>query len=182
MKYLLMLLLLVFTSNQLMGQDTWSGYQPPSNQIKPGHGSSSFGYPQPVVSNEYEPTSGRDSNAPSQSMPILHSIFPISQFSARSRGIAENHTSSNNQCRDGKCRGSFERFVDFKLINYQRSDSGYCGEDRDPYGCLGESKQLLHSNGIQSHPTSHANPSAGVLKKMAHFWPGARVLKLHSSK
>ena len=29
---------------------------------------------------------------------------------------------------------------DFKLINYQRSDNGYCGPGADRFGCLGESK------------------------------------------
>ena len=29
----------------------------------------------------------------------------------------------------------------FKLLNYQRSDNGYCGPGADPFGCLGESQQ-----------------------------------------
>lgn len=47
---------------------------------------------------------------------------------------------------DDPCRprltSGYDRLGDFRLINYRRSDDGYCGMGRDPYGCLGESKQL----------------------------------------
>ncbi len=46
---------------------------------------------------------------------------------------------------DDPCRprltNGYDRLGDFRLINYQRSDNGHCGPGRDPYGCLGESKQ-----------------------------------------
>lgn len=44
-------------------------------------------------------------------------------------------------CRQ-RLTGAFDKLTDFKLIPYQRTDNGYCGPGRDPYGCLGESRQL----------------------------------------
>jgi hypothetical protein len=34
----------------------------------------------------------------------------------------------------------FDHLANFKLINYHRTDNGYCGVGADPYGCLGESR------------------------------------------
>ena len=42
----------------------------------------------------------------------------------------------------------FDKLTDFKLIDYQRTDNGYCGEDSDPYGCLGESRMI--ASGVTS--------------------------------
>ena len=44
-----------------------------------------------------------------------------------------------------RCVDVFDRFIDFKLVDYQRTDNGYCGEDSDPYGCLGESRMIASS-------------------------------------
>jgi hypothetical protein len=46
-----------------------------------------------------------------------------------------NRTSSRRRIND-----CFDHLVDFKLIDYQRTDNGYCGNGADPYGCLGESR------------------------------------------
>ena len=43
-------------------------------------------------------------------------------------------------CQKKRIVDAFDKFADFKLIDYQRKDNGYCGEDSDPYGCLGESR------------------------------------------
>lgn len=37
---------------------------------------------------------------------------------------------------------AFNKFVDFKLIEYHRKDNGYCGKDSDPYGCLSENRMI----------------------------------------
>ena len=43
-------------------------------------------------------------------------------------------------CPQKKLTDCFDRLVNFRLIDYQRTDNGYCGPGSDPYGCLGESK------------------------------------------
>lgn len=43
-------------------------------------------------------------------------------------------------CQEKRVVDMFDRLADFKLINYQRTDNGYCGRGADPYGCLGESR------------------------------------------
>ena len=54
-----------------------------------------------------------------------------------------------DDCRTNTCnprpRDIFDKFEDFKLIAYQRTDNGFtgnngCGRNADPFGCLGESK------------------------------------------
>jgi hypothetical protein len=45
-------------------------------------------------------------------------------------------------CQDKRFVDVFDKFADFKLINYHRTDNGYHGEDSDPYGCLGESRMI----------------------------------------
>ena len=67
----------------------------------------------------------------------------------------ENHSS---QCQCQKCKGGkkindlFDGLVNFRLINYQRTDNGYCGPGSDPYGCLGESKVMGVGFRIPSQP------------------------------
>ena len=43
-------------------------------------------------------------------------------------------------CQKPKLNDAFDRLANFRLIDYQRTDNGYCGPGSDPYGCLGESK------------------------------------------
>lgn len=60
--------------------------------------------------------------------------------------IRENKRPNFSAWLEDPCRPRFtnvyDRIGDFKLIPYQRKDNGYCGVGRDPYGCLGESRQL----------------------------------------
>ncbi len=39
-----------------------------------------------------------------------------------------------------KVNDLFDGLSNFRLIDYNRTDNGYCGPESDPYGCLGESK------------------------------------------
>ncbi len=43
-------------------------------------------------------------------------------------------------CPEKRLVDVFDRLANFRLIDYQRTDNGYCGPEADPYGCLGESK------------------------------------------
>lgn len=52
-------------------------------------------------------------------------------------------------CQQKKLTDCFDRLVNFRLIDYQRTDNGYCGPGSDPYGCLGESKVVNASFGYQ---------------------------------
>jgi hypothetical protein len=45
-------------------------------------------------------------------------------------------------CQKPKLNDMFDRFTNFRLLDYDRTDNGYCGPERDPYGCLGESKAV----------------------------------------
>ena len=54
-------------------------------------------------------------------------------------------------CQQKKLVDVFDRLTNFRLIDYQRTDNGYCGPESDPYGCLGESK---HFGGVQQIPAS----------------------------
>ena len=45
-------------------------------------------------------------------------------------------------CQEKRIVDVFDKFADFRLIDYHRTDNGYCGEDSDPYGCLGESRMF----------------------------------------
>jgi len=45
-------------------------------------------------------------------------------------------------CQKKRIVDVYDRFIDFKLINYQRHDNGYCGDGADPYGCLSESRMV----------------------------------------
>ena len=54
-------------------------------------------------------------------------------------------------CQEKKLVDVFDRLTNFRLIDYQRTDNGYCGPESDPYGCLGESK---HFGSVQQIPAS----------------------------
>jgi len=43
-------------------------------------------------------------------------------------------------CPKKRLSDRLDSLATFKLIDYQRSDNGYCGRGADPYGCLGESQ------------------------------------------
>ena len=43
-------------------------------------------------------------------------------------------------CQKKKLIDCFDKLANFRLIDYNRTDNGYCGVGADPYGCLGESK------------------------------------------
>lgn len=45
-------------------------------------------------------------------------------------------------CQPKRIVDVFDKFIDFKLVDYQRKDNGYCGKGADPYGCLGESRMV----------------------------------------
>ena len=47
---------------------------------------------------------------------------------------------TSNSCRRRPLLDAFDPLVDFKLIPYQRTDSGHVGPHTDCFGCLGESK------------------------------------------
>ena len=47
-----------------------------------------------------------------------------------------------NGCQSKRCVDVFDHLIDFKLVDYQRTDNGYCGPEADPYGCLGEQASL----------------------------------------
>ena len=61
------------------------------------------------------------------------------------------------ECREAQCGrnclDSLDRFADFRLSRYARRDNGECGNffgfNKDPYGCLGESKQFSRVSGVQ---------------------------------
>ena len=61
------------------------------------------------------------------------------------------------QCGGGnkkKVNDLFDGLANFRLINYQRTDNGYCGPEADPYGCLGESKLLGVGYRVPSEPVA----------------------------
>ena len=66
-----------------------------------------------------------------------------------------------SQCQCQKCNGGrkvndlFDGLANFRLINYQRTDNGYCGPGADPYGCLGESKVMGVGYRIPSEPANY---------------------------
>jgi len=59
-------------------------------------------------------------------------------------------------CQKPKPNDVFDRFANFRLIDYQRTDNGYCGRESDPYGCLGESKVSGVGYRVQSEPVAPA--------------------------
>lgn len=61
------------------------------------------------------------------------------------RPFSAKHTPGHpHRCNCDQCatriNDRFDHLVNFKLIDYQRKDNGYCGPEADPFGCLGESK------------------------------------------
>ena len=62
-------------------------------------------------------------------------------------------------CPQKKLTDVFDRLVNFRLVDYQRTDNGYCGPGRDPYGCLGESKVAGLGFRVQSVPNEPNVPT-----------------------
>ncbi len=59
---------------------------------------------------------------------------------------AKKMSDHSQRCNCERCakriNDRFDHLVNFKLIDYQRTDSGYGGRGADRFGCLGESKYL----------------------------------------
>lgn len=47
-----------------------------------------------------------------------------------------------SSCQPKRVVDVFDSLSTFKLVNYKRSDNGYCGPGADRFGCLGESKVI----------------------------------------
>ncbi|MEM7457744.1 MAG: hypothetical protein AAF456_25695, partial [Planctomycetota bacterium] len=62
-------------------------------------------------------------------------------------GQNEKHPRLSGDTRRPRPQDCFDCLRNFRLIEYQRTDNGECGDcwgnNRDPYGCLGESRQLV---------------------------------------
>ena len=68
----------------------------------------------------------------------MFSVYWPRPFSAK-RAERHPHRCNCNQCMT-RINDRFDHLINFKLIDYQRTDNGHCGPGADPYGCLGESK------------------------------------------
>lgn len=63
-------------------------------------------------------------------------------------------------CQKDRIVDVFDKLESFKLIDYQRRDNGYVGPDSDPYGCLGENRQLSRVAGVgYRFPSQPAAPA-----------------------
>lgn len=70
-------------------------------------------------------------------------------FSARLDERFPDHASERYQpCQKHRIVDMFDHLSTFKLSSYKRTDNAYSGEGADPYGCLGESKQLSRVAGV----------------------------------
>ena len=77
------------------------------------------------------------------------SVYWPKPFSVR-RAEGHPHRCNCDQCAT-RVNDRFDHLINFKLIDYQRTDNGYCGPGADPYGCLGESKYQQLGLGQVSH-------------------------------
>jgi hypothetical protein len=72
----------------------------------------------------------------------MFSVYWPRPFSVkREQGHAHRCTcaSCTDRCRT-RINDRFDHLINFKLIDYHRTDNGHCGPGADPFGCLGESK------------------------------------------
>ncbi len=79
----------------------------------------------------------------------------------------------------------FDKFKDVQLANHVRGDNGYCGEDSDPYGHLGETRQHSRVAGVgfrQPGQPVAVPPMSARIQRGAYLWPGARLLRLNQSR
>lgn len=53
-----------------------------------------------------------------------------------------NSSAGATVCGSSRPQRRVEHLASLKLIDYQRTDNGYCGPGADPYGCLGESRVM----------------------------------------
>ena len=78
------------------------------------------------------------------------SVYWPRPFSAkRDERDPESAAARYQGCQPKRLIDGFDRLVNFRLIDYQRTDNGYCGPGSDPYGCLGESKVVNANLGYQ---------------------------------
>jgi hypothetical protein len=70
----------------------------------------------------------------------MFSVYWPRPFSAK-HTPGHPHRCNCDQCAT-RINDRFDHLIEFKLIDYQRKDNGYCGPEADPFGCLGESKYL----------------------------------------
>ena len=68
----------------------------------------------------------------------MFSVYWPRPFSAK-RAEGHPHRCNCDQCTT-RINDRFDHLINFKLIDYQRTDNGYWGPGADPFGCLGESK------------------------------------------
>ena len=72
---------------------------------------------------------------------------PLSARRANREGYCQG--CGHAKCRCRKVNDLFDHLVNFKLVDYQRKDNGYCGPGADPYGCLGESNSRVFGVGFR---------------------------------
>ncbi len=70
-----------------------------------------------------------------------HDRFSL-DWSAPFSALRDSHSQALDPCHALRPRinDRFNHLESFKLIDYRRTDNGYCGIGADPYGCLGESR------------------------------------------
>ena len=82
-----------------------------------------------------------DCNCRKNKCPLTNVYWPVPLAARR-----EYHHPGFSGWLDDPCRKRlvdvFDKLGDVRISGYRRTDSGYYGKGRDPYGCLGESKQL----------------------------------------
>ena len=95
-------------------------------------------------------------------LPMFSQYWPR-PFSAKlDEHFPDQAAARYSPCQKKRIVDVFDKFADFRLIDYQRTDNGYCGEDSDPYGCLGESRIFVSgAAGFPSAPVSRS-ASAGA--------------------
>ncbi len=73
-------------------------------------------------------------------------------------GQNERHPGLSGDSRRPRAHDGFDRLRNFKLVNYTRTDNGYCGDahgcNADRYGCVGESR---HFGGTVEMQTTSAH-------------------------
>lgn len=72
---------------------------------------------------------------------------PLSAKRANREGCCQGCGQASCRCR--KVNDLFDHLVNFRLVDYQRKDNGFCGPGADPYGCLGESRSQVAGVGFR---------------------------------
>jgi hypothetical protein len=81
--------------------------------------------------------------------PEFSVYWPKPLSARRENREADCASCGHAKCRCRKINDLFDHLVNFKLVDYQRSDNGYCGPGADPYGCLGESRTQVAGIGFR---------------------------------